>query len=1349
MYRNPRDYRTFFIYLFYGIIIISVLCQSPKLINENDDLTGLKTAGYWDENPIFIDGDATGVDAHNWTWVETQVWFGGGNGTWKNPYIIENITIDGSDSANCFEIRDSSVFFIVRNCTFYNSSSGEYDAGIKLENTNNGTIIQNNCSSNGANGLVIINGKNNTISGNNIFNNSQDGIFLHLSNNNTFLENDIIDNTQYGAFLNLSESNTLYLNNFSVNGLHAIDNGTFNIWDNGTIGNYWDNYTELGAGAVDANDDGIGDIPYDISGSAGAKDYYPIWDDGDDIAPSITINAPTNLTSWNTPPPINVTVYDPNFDSLWYRVGGDIEFLVNNTAEFLNASIWGGLGEGPFQLEIFANDSAGNINNTYTLTLFKDTLNPSIVINTPTNLTYWFAPPSINITIYDDNFDSLWYRVNGITEPLTNNTAEFLNASIWGGLDDGPFQIEIFANDTLGNLNDTYVLTLYKDTLNPSIVINTPANLTYWNTPPSINITVYDDYFDSLWYRANGITEPLTNNTAEFLNASIWGGLGEGPFQLEIFANDSAGNINNTYVLTLYKDTLNPSIIINTPANLTYWNTPPSINITIYDDNFDSLWYRANGIIEPLTNNTAEFLNASIWGGLGEGPFLLEIMANDTLGNLNDTYVLTLYKDTTNPILTINSPLNNSIWATPPLINVTVYDMYFDSLWYMVNGITEPLTNNTEELLLGSIWGSLFEGPFQIYFYANDSAGNLNNTYVFTLTKQAPLYQTFINTPANGTYWDSRPPINVTVYGPDMDTIWYQVDATIEILTNNTEELLLNSIWGTLYDGPFDLHIWVNDTFGVLQDHKVLTLYKDTLNPSIVINVPMNQTYWNNPPPINITVYDDNYDSLWYRVNGITEPLTNNTVEFLNALIWSGLGEEPFQLEIFANDTLGHVNNTFVLTLYKDTIAPRIVVNTPTDLTYWETPPPINVTVYDINFDSLWYRVGATNQPLTNNSEDFLLTSIWNGLSDGMFQIEIYANDTAGNLNNTVTLTLYKDILNPMIFINSPLNQSYWNSPPLINIIVYEAHLDTIWYKVSGTVETLTNNTDELLLSSIWSGLGQEWFIIEFYANDTTGKLNDTYILTLYKDTIVPEIIINIPLNLTYWDTPPLINITVYDINFDSLWYKVGVSTELLINSTEVLLLASIWNSLSDGVFLLEIMANDSAGNINNTYVLTLYKDVLAPDITINYPLIGEQFTQNAPTFNLTIIEVTHDTSWYSLNNGTHWSKNITFTGSTGIINQTLWDSMPEGVIIIQFYANDSYGRIGYVNVVVIKKLPTGFDLLEFLTSIPGIITMSTIAAVVVIAIVVVKKKRGAYKSKKKEIRRIHEIRRKRREELK
>jgi hypothetical protein len=39
------------------------------------------------------------------------------------------------------------------------------------------------------------------------------------------------------------------------------------LWDNGTIGNYWDDYT-----GTDANGDGVGDVPYLINGSKWSND---------------------------------------------------------------------------------------------------------------------------------------------------------------------------------------------------------------------------------------------------------------------------------------------------------------------------------------------------------------------------------------------------------------------------------------------------------------------------------------------------------------------------------------------------------------------------------------------------------------------------------------------------------------------------------------------------------------------------------------------------------------------------------------------------------------------------------------------------------------------------------------------------------------------------------------------------------------------------------------------------------------------------------------------------------------------------------------------------------------------
>jgi len=70
--------------------------------------------------------------------------------------------------------------------------------------------------------------------------------------------------------------NLVFQNEFINNLKNAHDEfGINNQWNFTAIGNFWSDYP-----GVDADDDGIGDTTYLISGNTGSYDYFPIWDDG-------------------------------------------------------------------------------------------------------------------------------------------------------------------------------------------------------------------------------------------------------------------------------------------------------------------------------------------------------------------------------------------------------------------------------------------------------------------------------------------------------------------------------------------------------------------------------------------------------------------------------------------------------------------------------------------------------------------------------------------------------------------------------------------------------------------------------------------------------------------------------------------------------------------------------------------------------------------------------------------------------------------------------------------------------------------------------------------------------------
>jgi hypothetical protein len=97
------------------------------------------------------------------------------------------------------------------------------------------------------------------------------------------------------------------------------------------------------------------------------------------------------------------------------------------------------------------------------------------------------------------------------------------------------------------------------------------------------------------------------------------------------------------------------------------------------------------------------------------------------------------------------------------------------------------------------------------------------------------------------------------------------------------------------------------------------------------------------------------------------------------------------------------------------------------------------------------------------------------------------------------------------------------------------------------------------------------------------------------------------------------------------------------------------------------------------------------PIINILSPQENQTFGRIAPSYNLSIIESNLDKIWYTLDGGL---TNITITNLNGKINQTLWNTLLEGPIIIRFYANDSMGYLSYKDVIIYKKFEPTISLL-------------------------------------------------------
>ena len=390
--------------------------------------------------------------------------FGDGDSVVINDHSSYNIVRNNEflSSGNSIEVMDYSSF----NQIYDNVIDGGHRGVFLVYYATSNMVFGNNISNLGLYGVYLYRYSSlNHIYDNTITDCDRDGIRVENSASNVIRENRIVSNELGILFDSDSDLNGCYNNTFLSNIKHAQDDGDNNFWNTATIGNYWDNYT-----GVDANDNLIGDVAHPIAGSAASFDYLPIWEDGDDLGPTISIISPSIDSYYVNPPTIQVSITDiSEVNETWYAViGSGINHTFTGTSFEVDTTSWTNHVDGPIIIRTYANDSYGNL-AFVDLSINKDTTNPQILINEPLGGTeFGVDPPSFNLTINESNIFQFWYKINDSSTSyfisvVSGNNVFTMDSSVWDAISDGHVLISFYTNDTVGNIGTTSV-TILKDT---------------------------------------------------------------------------------------------------------------------------------------------------------------------------------------------------------------------------------------------------------------------------------------------------------------------------------------------------------------------------------------------------------------------------------------------------------------------------------------------------------------------------------------------------------------------------------------------------------------------------------------------------------------------------------------------------------------------------------------------------------------------------------------------------------------------------------------------------------------------------------------------------------------------
>jgi len=629
--------------------------------HDDNNLNDVRSSGYWNNFTfIHITGDNWSVAA-GYDWVS-------GLGTNINPYVIENITINGNNASSCIIVNDSNKYFRIENCTVFNASANWGDAGIKLENVTNGELVKNNCSLNNQHGIFLNNSKFNNITNNEAIS-SVYAIVTENSNNNT-LSNNTANNNKIGIYTESSHNNTIIENTCEYNneydGIFLYLCNYTNVSKNYVKGNWYgidlynSNYSIVSENNVTLNTNG-GIVVYESINNSISRNYVngTIINDGIGLQKSSNNTLSENTVQnnarygiWMSASSNNVTIIKCNItnnavNGIRTANDGGTFYLNNLSGNGVNAidsgnfnswdngsigNYWSdyagsdaeknGIGDTPYVID-------GDSQDNYPITFF-DTEAPNIDILFPnaTNDLFGLTAPNFSVIITDDNyFNVSWYSLDGggnNTVFINNGT---INQTAWNSSENGTVTIIFYANDTLGKIG-TAQITVRKDVEGPSIeIINPLQNSFHGEIAPTLQAN-YNDVsgINTTWYEYH---------QGAFVYGS-WNLAGNGSVDIFFYANDSLGN-EDVNITSVWKDVIAPNITVSVPVNLSEVEDP-DYNINIVEANLDALWFSIFDGASWSKNETLSFwvdtFNQTLWDSLPNGPLTIRFYANDSAGNL-------------------------------------------------------------------------------------------------------------------------------------------------------------------------------------------------------------------------------------------------------------------------------------------------------------------------------------------------------------------------------------------------------------------------------------------------------------------------------------------------------------------------------------------------------------------------------------------------------------------------------------------------------------------------------------------------------------------------------------------
>ncbi len=658
----------------------------------------------------------------------------------------------------------------------------------------------------------------------------------------------------------------------------------------------------------------------------------------------------------------------------------------------------------------------------------------------------------------------------------------------------------------MGNSNTSATWTYYVDVTDPAVTLNSPVN--GYNTSSStvqFNFTVTDNfdtgpscnlYIDGV---LNATNSSVSNNTPTIITGT---GITEGHHSWNITCTDNAGNAGDSATRTFTSDQSAPTVSINSPVN--YYNTSSatnSINFT-FTDAFSptatcTLYVDGASVASGTEQNNTPAVYST--GSLAEGEHTYYVNCTDNVGNSGVSASRVIRVDLNPPTVNLmaGAPANSTNTTSTTLsvqFNFTDAMSIPGSCYLYVDGSVmaqnTSATNNTLTTLEAT---GLSEGAHSWYVNCSDQVNrwNVSETRTYNIDLTNPQFAGFVSPIEPGAILNG----SVTVYGNFSDYFTGIASVAYALMTGGTNVTpwtgmslisgnLTQGVWSrlldttTVADGTYYILFNITDKAGNYNDTSgVQPVYVDNNPPVIAWAAPANNSALNQytsyvTVSVNATDAATNITSTTVSVSGGSTDFNQGTScqsapKFRVCNFQWNLTGQPdghYHINVTMEDQASWTS-TSTLNVTVDNTPPQISIGSVASAVQiggkWFTTAretvTVPVTVTDATSGVNFTRVTVVDMANSTVHTCTGTTSVncqFQPNTSGVFAFNVWANDSAGNYNNT-----YVEVW----VANGLPKQSYDSS----KMTLQGANLTTLRTEYSVPIP-MYNSGDESLLEGFW-----------------------------------------------------------------------------------------------------------------------------------------------------------------------------------------------------------------------------------------------------------------------------------------